>query len=60
MTAGHSFAYLTAPHELTWHLGTSLNRLIVQLWPLALLGYFLTVATPDEAAKVATPDPPKP
>lgn len=59
VAAGYYLIYLTTPYELSWHLMTSLHRLIVQLWPLALLGYFLAVATPDEAGKVVPSDPPK-
>jgi hypothetical protein len=49
MAAGYYLAYLTTPHDLVWHIGTSMERLVIQLWPLALLCYFLAVATPDEA-----------
>jgi hypothetical protein len=50
MLLGYFAVYLTTPHNLAWHLASSLHRLYVQLWPLALLGYFLIVATPEEAA----------
>src|SRR5262245_12747248 len=50
MTGGYYVVYLTTPHELEWHLETSVLRLITQLWPLALLIYFLAVATLPEAA----------
>jgi hypothetical protein len=50
MLLGYFAVYLTTPHDLAWHLMSSLHRLYIQLWPLALLGYFSIVATPEEAA----------
>ena len=32
--------YLITPHDLAWHLETSMDRLIVQLWPSFLLLFF--------------------
>jgi hypothetical protein len=58
MTAAYALVYLTTPRPLTWHLATSLDRLLMQLWPTALLAYFLAVATPDEAlARRRTAEP---
>lgn len=48
MMAGYTVVYLTTPHDLGWHLGV-LDRLLMQLWPLALFAFFLAVATPEEA-----------
>jgi hypothetical protein len=50
MLAGYAFVYLTSPNELAWHLSDSVHRLFMQLWPTALLAFFLTTATPEEAA----------
>jgi hypothetical protein len=50
MLAGFFAVYLPTPRDLAWHLSTSLHRLYMQVWPLALLGYFLVVATPEEVA----------
>jgi hypothetical protein len=50
MLLGYFAVYLTTPHDLAWHLTSSLHRLYIQLWPLALMGYFLAVATPEETA----------
>jgi Dolichyl-phosphate-mannose-protein mannosyltransferase len=50
MLLGYFAVYATTPYDVYWHLRTSLHRLYMQLWPLALLWYFLTVATPKEAA----------
>jgi len=35
---GYFFAYITTPHGLEWHIETSMNRLILQIWgPLVFL-----------------------
>ena len=47
MSAGYCLVYLTTPHDLDWHLKSSLSRLAVQLWPLFLLATFLTLNPPD-------------
>jgi hypothetical protein len=49
MLAGYALVYLTTPNELAWHLHDSIHRLFMQLWPAALLAFFLTTATPEEA-----------
>lgn len=48
--AGYYSIYLLTPRELTWHLNTSLYRLLLQLWPSFLFNYFLVVSlkTPSE------------
>lgn len=38
---GYFFVYLTTPLPLNWLLETSLNRVLMQLWPSALLLLFL-------------------
>ncbi|MFH0796999.1 MAG: hypothetical protein V2A65_08100 [Candidatus Omnitrophota bacterium] len=54
---GYFVIYLLTPHDLNWHLGTSLNRLFLQLWPVFLFAYFLVVKTPEEAwAKSTLPE----
>jgi hypothetical protein len=35
--------------DLTWLVWSSLHRLLMQLWPAALLVFFLATATPEEA-----------
>jgi hypothetical protein len=49
MMAGYVMVYLTSPHELQSHLDSSLTRLLAQIWPTALFGYFLVARTPGEA-----------
>lgn len=56
MLAGYCGTYLCTPHDLSWHLSTSFDRLILQIWPTVLLAYFLWVQTPEELlAKQACP-----
>lgn len=50
MLAGYYLVYLTTPQDLAWHLDTSLVRLLLQLWPLALLGWVLALPAVDAAA----------
>jgi 4-amino-4-deoxy-L-arabinose transferase-like glycosyltransferase len=50
MLLGYAAVYLTMPNDLSGHLHYSLDRLYVQLWPAALLAFFLAPATPEEAS----------
>ena len=43
MLAGYYLVYLTSPHDLAWHLDSSLVRLLLQLWPLAILWWSLAL-----------------
>lgn len=47
-TISYLSAYLITPHELTWHLGTSIFRLAMQLWPALLLIALLTTQPVSE------------
>ena len=49
MLAGYFGIYLITPHDLHWHLMTSLNRLFIQLWPSAVLLCFIITLTPEQA-----------
>jgi hypothetical protein len=40
--------YLITPHDLSWHLGTSIDRLALQVWPTTLLLFFYFLRTPEE------------
>ena len=44
MLAGYFATYLITPHDLGWHLWSSIERLFVQLWPLTLFGVALASA----------------
>jgi hypothetical protein len=41
--------YVITPHDLEWHLNYSMSRLLIHLFPLALLSFFLFVNTPEAA-----------
>ncbi|MCC7201188.1 MAG: hypothetical protein IT393_00755 [Nitrospirae bacterium] len=41
---GYYTIYLITPHEIPWHVASSVNRLIVQLWPMIIFLYFLMIA----------------
>jgi hypothetical protein len=43
--------YLITPRDLTWHLMYSMDRLLLQLFPLVLLLVLLTVTTPESALR---------
>lgn len=49
MLAGFFGVYLVTPHDLRWHLFTSLNRLFMQIWPVLIFACFLLARTPAEA-----------
>ena len=35
--------FLLSPYDLRWHLSTALDRVLLQLWPLALWSVFAAV-----------------
>jgi hypothetical protein len=49
MAAGYFFIYVTTPQNLAWHIRTSLNRLLLHLWPSAVFVFFLIVRTAESA-----------
>jgi hypothetical protein len=49
MAAGYFVIYVATPHDLAWHLDTSLKRLFLQLFPSVLLVFFVLLSTPEEA-----------
>jgi hypothetical protein len=50
MLAAYAAAYVITPHDLSWHLGTSLERLIVQLTPSLVWGAMLLTCHRDHGA----------
>jgi hypothetical protein len=44
---GYFVIYLLTPHDLAWHLKTSLERLLVQIFPTALFLFFYATKSPD-------------
>jgi hypothetical protein len=53
MLAGYTTVLLTIPAPLLGTNVRSINRLLLQLWPCALVAYFLSVRTVEEAGAVA-------
>ena len=47
MLAGYFAVYILTPHDLNWHLATSLERLLAQLWPVFLFSSFLIFSPVD-------------
>jgi hypothetical protein len=45
---GYCFIYLTTPRDLHWHLMTSMERLLIHLFPMTIYLFFLYCATPEE------------
>jgi hypothetical protein len=45
--AGYFVIYLLTPHDLTWHVETSLGRLFLQLFPAGLCLFFYATKSPD-------------
>jgi len=48
---GYFLIFLFTPQDLVWHLSTSLDRLLIQLWPGFLFAAFIFIKTPEEALK---------
>lgn len=40
--------YLITPHDLDWHMNYSMSRLLIHVFPLALLAFFLVFNTPED------------
>jgi len=49
MLSGYYFIYIITPQDLHWHIRSSLNRLLLQLWPATLFFYFSIVRTPEKS-----------
>jgi hypothetical protein len=49
MLLGYFLVYVTTPNELEEHLVSSLNRVLMHLWPVVIFLFFLSVASPEEA-----------
>jgi hypothetical protein len=50
MLLGHAAVFVLTAPDVARLLDSSLERLLLQLWPAALLVYFVGLATPEEAA----------
>jgi hypothetical protein len=60
MLAGDFSVYLLAPSALDWQLDTSLESVLLQLWPLAVLAVFSYVAVPRTVKVFPKPEPKAP
>ena len=50
MLAGHAAVLVVAVEDVPRMLSSSLDRLLLQLWPVAVFTWFVVLATPDEAS----------
>ncbi len=57
MTIAYYIVYVITPHDVDWHISRSATRLLLQIYPLALLAGFLTVKSPAEPVPPAAPTP---
>ncbi|WP_432797522.1 hypothetical protein [Poriferisphaera sp. WC338] len=46
MLIGFYVSYLLTPHELSWHLANSSDRLLVQLWPMIIIAVAIFIQLP--------------
>jgi hypothetical protein len=51
LLAGYLLVFVITPLDLQWQLSTSLNRLLLQLWPSFLFGLFLTARPLEQIAR---------
>ena len=50
MMCGYLFAYMITPYDLRWHIGSSIRRLFIQLWPAWVFLFFYCVRGPEQSA----------
>ncbi|MBD3334677.1 MAG: hypothetical protein GF355_04095 [Candidatus Eisenbacteria bacterium] len=55
MLGGYALAYLMTPHDVAWHLGTSLKRLYLHIFPAGLLLFFYLLRSPSSEAARTVP-----
>lgn len=56
---GYFGVYIITNNDLTWQLQTSLNRVLVQVWPALVLAAFVSLRRPVTALAVEAPPPAK-
>jgi hypothetical protein len=44
---GYCLIYVMSPHDLAWHLATSLTRILLQIYPTAIFLFFCAVPEPE-------------
>jgi len=54
MLAGDFAIYVLFPNDVAWQVNTSIERILLQVWPAALLAFFLAVNVP-QLVSVAPP-----
>jgi hypothetical protein len=54
---GYFVLYVVSPYDLSWHLTTSAERLVVQLWPPAVFAALLLARGEPAAHQGASPFP---
>jgi len=47
MLAGDFSVYVLFPNDVAWQVNTSVERILLQVWPAALLAFFLAVNVPQ-------------
>jgi len=45
---GYIVIYVISPHDLDWHIKSSLDRILLQMYPSFMVYYFLIARTPEE------------
>lgn len=51
MLSGYFTVYIITPHDLKWHLNTSLERLFLQLLPSVIFIFFMSLNMPEGITK---------
>lgn len=54
VSLGYYMIYLLTPHDIVWHIGTSMVRLMWQLWPAGVFSVLLILPSPAELLSTAT------
>ena len=61
MLASYYVVYVTTPFDIAWHVSTSIDRLLVQLWPALVLTVFMglrsSVFSPQSSVPVPVSSP---
>ena len=48
MGSAYFVSFVVTPYELGWHLSTALSRLLVQIWPAAVLAVMFGLRSPED------------
>jgi len=60
MLVGDFAVYVILPRDVDWRIATSIDRILLQLWPAGLLAFFLAAAPLQLAAKSEVAEKAKP